>query len=92
MNNNEIISKNLLMLILDGKVQPDEDIHTYAGWKARGYKVKRGEHAVTSFTIWKGVNKNVEVENEAGSSETVSTVRMFPKTASWFSTRQVEKV
>lgn len=30
-----------------------EEIHTFNAWKQRGYCVKKGEHAVASFSIWK---------------------------------------
>lgn len=33
------------------------EMHTFQGWKARGYKVKKGEHAAASFSIWKHVTK-----------------------------------
>jgi hypothetical protein len=41
-----------------------EPIHTYNGWKDRGYQVKRGEHAKASFTIWKYTGKKDEETGE----------------------------
>ena len=63
-----------------------EDIHTFAGWKTLGYKVKKGEHAVGRFSIWKHSAK--EVENEKGETETKTS--MFLKEACWFTRGQVE--
>ena len=40
-----------------------EEIHTFNAWKQRGYIVRKGEHAVASFPIWKYINgKRKEAE------------------------------
>ena len=67
-----------------------EPIHTFAHWKDLGYCVKKGEHAVAKFAIWKGAEKAVKDEdgNETGEKAT----RMFMKTACFFSAAQVEKL
>ena len=31
-----------------------EELNTFAGWKAKGYHVKRGEHAITEIKLWSG--------------------------------------
>ena len=39
---------------LDGvitKIPEIQPIHTYNGWKARGYQVKKGEKAIAKFPI-----------------------------------------
>ena len=41
-----------------------EPIHTFDGWKERGYAVKKGEHAVASFLIWKYITGKKETEGE----------------------------
>lgn len=33
------------------------ELHTFEGWKSRGFMVKKGEHAAASFSIWKHVKK-----------------------------------
>ena len=64
-----------------------EPIHTYNGWKERGYQVKKGEHAKASFTIWKYKGKKDEetdtMEYHAG---------CFLKKSSWFTFDQVEAI
>ena len=68
-----------------------EDIHTFAGWKSLGYKVKKGQHAIARFTIWKYASKHVELETESGTTEH-DIGRCFPKEACWFSRAQVEEM
>lgn len=34
-----------------------ESIHTYAGWKAIGRQVKKGEKCIATFMIWKHTTK-----------------------------------
>ena len=86
MTNNQIIMENMIILTMGGAIQPDEEIHTFQNWKARGYSVKKGEHAIAKFPIWKmGTKKNEDGEEE-------STGRMFLKNSAFFSTRQVEPI
>lgn len=61
-----------------------EPIHTYAGWKERGYQVRRGEKAIAQFTIWKHVTKKNDNEEDES--------KMFMKRASWFKFSQVEPI
>jgi hypothetical protein len=70
------------------EVQP---IHTFAGWKALGYKVKKGEHAIAQFAIWK-MGKGRTVKDEKTGEETEKPGRMFLKNSHWFSDEQVEKI
>jgi hypothetical protein len=63
-----------------------EAIHTFAAWKARGFSVKKGEHAVAKFAIWKHATKTVE-DDDGNEKE---TSRMFLKTAAFFTASQVE--
>ena len=84
MTNAQIIAENIILLAMNGTIKPDEEIHTFQRWKALGYSVKKGEHAVAKFPIWKmGTKKNDDGEEE-------TTGRMFMKTSSFFSTAQVE--
>lgn len=69
------------------EVQMPEEIHTFAAWKARGYRVKKGEKNIAQFPIWKHVTKTVTNE-ETGEEEKKS--RMFMKKASFFKASQVE--
>lgn len=69
------------------KLELPEEIHTFAAWKSMGYKVKKGEHAIASFPIWKYTNKTVENEN----GEEEKKGNMFLKVSAFFRRSQVEK-
>lgn len=65
-----------------------EEIHTFAAWKQKGFSVKKGEHAVASFLIWKYSDKKVgEVDGEE-----VEDGRMFLKKSHFFTRAQVEPI
>lgn len=67
-------------------VEEAEPIHTYNGWKERGYQVQKGEKAIAQFTIWKHVTKKAEIEDEKDEQ------KMFMKKASWFKASQVAPI
>lgn len=67
-------------------VEEAEPIHTYAGWKERGYQVQKGEKAIAKFTIWKHVVKKAKQEGDEDET------KMFMKTASWFKFSQVAPI
>lgn len=50
MTNAEIILGAMELAELDPM---EVEVDTFAGWKRRGYSVKRGEHAVFKTKIWK---------------------------------------
>jgi hypothetical protein len=74
----------------DGEVKeiPEPiEIHTFQCWKELGYKVKKGEHAVDSFQIWKYSSKKKDDETaDAGDG------RCFLKLSYFFSADQVERI
>lgn len=39
------------------KLEIPEEIHTFNAWKQRGFIVRKGEHAIASFPIWKYVTR-----------------------------------
>lgn len=45
-----------------------EEVHTFARWKQLGFKVKQGEHALFSTSLWKQTKgkrpENAETEEE----------------------------
>ena len=87
--------REFVMQMDDGSevtVKETEDIHTFAAWKERGYKVKKGEHAVAKFVIWKHSGPKMEsLPMEDGSSvDYVDKGRMFMKMSAFFSAFQVE--
>lgn len=72
------------------EIKEIEPIHTFQGWKALGYRVKKGEKSKIKFPIWfwkKGKKK----ETEDGDEE-VSRGNCYMKTAAWFTFEQVEKI
>lgn len=71
------------------KLEIPEEIHTFAAWKSKGYKVKKGEHAVANFPIWKYVSKTT-VDEETG--EELTKGRAYLKNAAWFTAAQVERM
>lgn len=80
MTNIMIVAMEEARLIKEGKMQPHEELHTFQGWKSRGYKIIKGEHAIAKFAIWKAVtNKDDE------------DVHMIMKNSCWFSTSQVKE-
>lgn len=88
----ESTGRVLTMELPDGstkEILEPEPIHTFACWKNLGYSVKKGEHAVAKFPIWKGSEKVVKDEDGNDTSETA--LKMFRKEAFFFKSSQVEK-
>ena len=69
------------------EVELPEEIHTYNGWKARGYQVKKGEHSSIKFPIWKHSAKKTETEDGE-----IDKGRMFVKVSAFFTFAQVEPI
>ena len=78
MTNAEIISTACM---LEGIT---ETVHTFVGWKERGYSVKKGERAALSLRIWKHQSR----KNKVGEEES----HMFMTTAHFFKESQVKKI
>lgn len=68
------------------EIDMPEEIHTYRGWKARGYQVQKGQKAIAQFPIWKHVTKKAKKEDEEDEQ------RMFMKMSSFFKKSQVERI
>lgn len=84
--------KKIKVVDLSGElVEIDEiqPIHTYKGWKSRGYQVKKGEKAVAKFPIWTYSVKKKSDEDEENS---IGTGHMYMKMSAFFSDEQVEKI
>ena len=89
MTNTEIIMGNMVMLIADGIITADNQIHTYAHWQSLGYQVKKGEKAIAKFPIWKYTRgKTKEMDEE----EAQRRGYCFMKNSAWFSDAQVEPI
>ena len=94
MNNGVIGStgRKLVVGMPDGttrEIMEPEPIHTFACWKGLGYSVKKGEHAVAKFPIWKG--SEMVLKDEDGNDTDEKSVKMFRKEAFFFTAAQVEK-
>ena len=78
------------------KVLEIQPIHTYNGWKARGYQVKKGEKAIAKFPIWKYVAKvskeTAEVFDPDDTDHIEGTGKMIMKMSAFFTDEQVEEV
>lgn len=70
-------------------LQEPEQIHTFSTWKEMGYSVKKGEHAVASFYIWKYVTGGKKAESDESADEAKG--RCIMKKAFFFKRSQVEK-
>ena len=91
MTNVEIIMRQEAELIENGIIAEDERIHTYQMWKSLGFQVKKGEHAITKFPVWKPAKGKKKVD-EDGNEVEKGRPYMFMKTASFFSSTQVEPI
>lgn len=89
MNNLQIIGAQALQLAAEGLIKYGEDIHTFSEWKRRGFSVKKGEHAVAAFPIWKYTSRTV-TDEETGEEETHE--HMFLKKSHFFSASQVKPI
>lgn len=93
-----ILSGSGRYVVLDGengpeKVELPEDIHTFAAWKARGYIVRKGEHAVAAFLVWKYADRRrSDAEEGETDGERENGGRCFLKKSFFFKSSQVEKI
>ncbi len=81
----------LTMELPDGstkEIQEPEPIHTFACWKGLGYSVKKGEHAIARFPIWKG--SEMVLKDADGNETDEKSLKMFRKEACFFTADQVE--
>lgn len=92
MTNEQIIKTAKINLIKSGKIQPDDEIHTYNHWKKLGYQVFRGEKAVIALNIWKAFNAVKKEDDEEQPDGVGVETRMSMKKAYFFSTNQVFKL
>ncbi len=75
------------------EVERPEPIHTYDEWGRLGYQVRKGEHAIAKFPIWKfkpGKKAKQEQEKEDEEEKVPSKGRYIWKTAFFFTMAQVD--
>lgn len=93
MTNKEIIAENMMLLIANGVINENNSINYVLGWNRLGFKIKKGETAVTKFPIWKPKPKaEIEAEREEAERDGKEFVyrpfKLVP--TSWFTNDQVE--
>ena len=73
------------------QIEIPEEIHTFNGWKERGYQVKKGEKSAIKFPIWKYSEKHKPEEEKTGNAlEDAPVSNMFLKVSAFFKFSQVE--
>lgn len=70
------------------EIELPEAIHTFNGWKERGYAVKKGEKSAIKFPIWKHSAKKSKTDNGEDEAE----AHMFMKVSAFFTFAQVEPI
>lgn len=83
---NEIYTEDQIAEIL--ATTGDLKINTFATWKAKGYKVKKGEHARIVTKLWKHKTRKEITEDQ----EEITYANMYLVKAFLFTADQVEKV
>lgn len=82
------------------RMELPEDIHTFNGWKQRGYVVKKGEKSSIKFPIWKHTTKKANTNTGNAELDKMNTQinaqggesRMFMKVSAFFTIAQVEPI
>lgn len=64
-------------------------LHTYAGWKDRGYQVKKGEKAVAKVLLWKPRPKRKKMGEEVAEED---KMKFLMVNSALFSKAQIEKI
>ena len=72
-----------------GEVQEAEAIHTFAEWKALGFMVKKGQHAVAKFPIWR-FTERTRASRRDEETEDRPDPHYYMKVSAFFSASQVE--
>jgi hypothetical protein len=81
-------------------IELPEAIHTFNGWKALGYSVKKGEKSSIKFPIWKHTTKMLNTDTGNAELDKMNTqineqggqTNMFMKMSAWFTAAQVEPI
>jgi len=81
--------RQLTVETIDGHeitIKETEPIHTFNWWKEHGLKVKKGEHAIAKFLIWKHSGaKQESLQMEDGTSmDYIDHGKMFMKMSAFF--------
>lgn len=88
----QLVEQGILGVVEVGGEMVPEPIHTFNGWKALGYSVKKGEKSAIKFPIWKYSSKMVERKTKDGGTDEVESSSMFQKVSAFFTFAQVEPI
>lgn len=88
MTNKMIILTELIRLGWTDDEIKERTIDTYAGWKRKGFQVRKGEKAVMQTMIWKPCKKTIK--DEEGNKKKMD--KMYLVKASFFAVEQVDKL
>lgn len=77
-----------------------EEIHTFNGWKARGFSVKKGEKSNIKLSIWKHTTKMLRTDTDNAETNKANQLindqggqeNMFMKLSAFFTAAQVEPI
>lgn len=72
-------------------IEIPEEIHTFNGWKQRGFIVKKGEKSGIKFPIWKYTEKKPK-EETGNELMDAPEKNMFMKLSAFFTFNQVEVI
>lgn len=87
----QIYGEDAVMNMIERGIEPP--LHTLQGWASRGFKVKRGEHAVVETKLWKKKSKkNSAQEDDAENAENATDRDFYMCRAFLFKADQVEKI
>ena len=92
MTNVQIISLATAEFVKNGALKLiggiPEEIHTFEGWKERGFGVRKGEKSDIRITIWKHGTKKIK---DKDGNETEKSA-MFLKESAFFRRSQVDEI
>ena len=90
MSNNEIIDRAVFQAFGENPEALQLEYHTFEAWKARGYIVRRGEHAVLTVKLWKHSKKTSKSDQASGADTEEITEGFYLAKAFLFSSAQVD--
>ena len=81
-------------------IELPEEIHTFNGWKARGFSVKKGAKSEIKINIWKHTTKMLRTDTDNAETNKMNQqindqggqTNMFMKTSAFFTAAQVEPI
>ena len=92
MTNAQIISLATAEFVENGALKLiggiPEEIHTFEGWKERGFGVRKGEKSDIRITIWKHGTKKIKDKD----GEETEKSSMFLKESAFFRRSQVDEI